>query len=160
MTFTPRATAFFSIAAPEPESRSTSSSTFAPFVMACSAWVCCVEALPCALTMLYVSPAFLKAFARNGRSAVSQRVDDCVSGRSTATWTAACLRAVLPAAVATSAASPATSAAAIATAIAFLRGTLLTYSSLVGGGGSTQGSGAGTGYGRGTAGGRVQGIGP
>jgi hypothetical protein len=40
MTFTPCDFAFAAIAAPEPESRFTSSSTFAPFVIACSACCC------------------------------------------------------------------------------------------------------------------------
>src|SRR5262245_9972857 len=67
--------------------------TLAPFVIACSAWVCWVVALPCALTMLYVRPAFLNAAARNGRSAVSQRTDDWLSGSNTATTAFACFDA-------------------------------------------------------------------
>src|SRR3954471_17715327 len=127
MTLTPFAAALFSIAAPEPESRLTSRITFAPLVIACSACVCCVCALPCALVMLYVSPAFLNAADRNGRSAVSQRTDDCVSGRSTATTAFACLLAVPPVAVATTIVSE--TAAATTTSAVDLRKKLLNVSS-------------------------------
>ena len=48
MTLTPCDLALASIAAPEPESRLTSSSTFAPFVIACSACCCCVDLSPSA----------------------------------------------------------------------------------------------------------------
>ena len=51
MVLTPLAWADFSIAAPEPESRLTSRSTLAPLVMAWSAWVAWVCALPSALVM-------------------------------------------------------------------------------------------------------------
>src|SRR4051812_48668870 len=85
MTLTPCDFAFAAIAAPEPESRFTSSSTFAPFVIACSACCCCVDLSPSAFWMVDFTPAASKAFLRNGRSTVSQRTDDLESGRSTAT---------------------------------------------------------------------------
>src|SRR3954452_9187656 len=130
MTLTPFDAALFSIAAPEPESRLTSRITFAPLVIACSACVCCVCALPCALVMLYVSPAFLNAADRNGRSAVSQRTDDCVSGRSTATTAFACLLAVPPVAVATTIVSE-TTAATTSSAVDLRKNLLNVSSSLI-----------------------------
>src|SRR5215210_512778 len=75
MTLTPCDFAFAAIAAPEPESRFTSSSTLAPFVIACSACCCWAD----------LSPSASNAFLRNGRSTVSHRVDDLESGSSTAT---------------------------------------------------------------------------
>src|SRR4051794_38961870 len=88
MTLTPRDFALASIAAPEPESRLTSSRTFAPFVMACSACCCWVDLSPWAFWMVTGTPACLNAACRSGRSAVSQRTDDFVSGSSTATLSA------------------------------------------------------------------------
>src|SRR3954447_8928823 len=85
MTLTPCDFAFAAIAAPEPESRFTSRSTFAPFVIACSACCCCVDLSPSAFWIVASTPAALKASARNGRSTVSQRTDDFESGNSTAT---------------------------------------------------------------------------
>src|SRR3954470_7278037 len=85
MTFTPCDFAFAAIAAPDPESRFTSSSTFAPFVIACSACCCWADLSPSALVIVDFTPAASNAFLRNGRSTVSQRVDDFESGRSTAT---------------------------------------------------------------------------
>src|SRR3954447_21585367 len=85
MTLTPREFALASIAAPEPESRLTSSSTLAPLVIICSACCCCVDLSPSALSMIAFTPAASNAFFRSGRSTVSQRTDDLVSGSSTPT---------------------------------------------------------------------------
>src|SRR3954468_2267366 len=85
MTLTPWDLAFAAMAAPEPESRFTSSSTFAPFVIACSACCCCVDLSPSAFEIVTGTPAASKAFFRNGRSTVSQRTDDFESGSRTAT---------------------------------------------------------------------------
>src|SRR5437588_2983014 len=73
------------IAAPLPGSRSTSRITFAPLVIACSACVRWVLGSPCALTIVWVTPAAVSALSRYGRSNCSHRTDDCVSGSSTAT---------------------------------------------------------------------------
>src|SRR3954447_14647851 len=88
MTLTPWDFALASIAAPEPESRLTSRITFAPFVIACSACCCWVDLSPWAFWIVTGTPADLNACWSNGRSAVSQRTDDFVSGRSTATLSA------------------------------------------------------------------------
>src|SRR5215211_4063023 len=88
MTFTPWDLALASIAAPEPESRLTSSRTLAPFVIACSACCCWVDLSPCAFWIVTGTPALSNAAFRSGRSAVSQRTDDLVSGSSTATLSA------------------------------------------------------------------------
>src|SRR3954464_14090538 len=96
MTFTPWDFAFASIAAPEPESRLTSSRTFAPFVMACSACCCWGDLSPGAFWMGTGPRAALNACWSNGRSAVSQRTDDFVSGSSTATLSAELLLLLLP----------------------------------------------------------------
>src|SRR3954464_15482327 len=85
MTLTPWDFAFAAIAAPDPESRLTSRSTFAPLVMACSACCCCVDLSPSAFWIVASTPAALNAWPRNGRSTVSQRTDDFESGSSTAT---------------------------------------------------------------------------
>src|SRR6187397_1549067 len=61
MTFTPREAALASMAAPEPESRFTSRSTFAPFVISCSACCCWVDLSPWALSIVTGTPADLKA---------------------------------------------------------------------------------------------------
>src|SRR4051812_10194821 len=95
MTLTPCFLALAMIAEPEPASRSTSSSTFAPFVIACSAWVRCAAGSPSALTMVASTPAFLKASPRYLRSWVSQRTDDLESGSRTATFPALALDEVL-----------------------------------------------------------------
>ena len=73
------------MAAPEPESRFTSRSTFAPFVIACSACCCCVDLSPSAFWIVTGTPAALNASLRNGRSTVSQRTDDFESGSRTPT---------------------------------------------------------------------------
>src|SRR3954471_22247433 len=88
MVFTPCDFALASIAAPEPESRLTSRITFAPLVIACSACCCWVDLSPWAFWMVAGTPAALNAAVRSGRSAVSQRTDDFVSGSSTATLSA------------------------------------------------------------------------
>src|SRR5215217_802656 len=85
MTFTPCDFAFAAIAAPEPESRLTSSRTLAPLVMACSACCCWVDLSPSAFWISFSTPAASNACFRNGRSTVSQRTDDLESGSSTAT---------------------------------------------------------------------------
>src|SRR3954454_17673053 len=85
MTFAPRACAVLMIAAPDPGSRSTSRMTLAPLVSAWSAWLRCVAGSPWALTIVWGTPAALKASSRYRRSWVSERTEDCVSGRSTAT---------------------------------------------------------------------------
>src|SRR5690349_15766893 len=95
MTFTPWDLALASIAAPEPESRLTSNRTLAPFVMACSACCCWVDLSPCAFWISTGTPAALNACCRSGRSAVSQRTDDFVSGNSTATLSAFALLLLL-----------------------------------------------------------------
>src|SRR5215210_5792420 len=85
MTLTSWDFALEAMAAPEPESRFTSRSTLAPFVIACSACCCWVALSPSAFWIVASTPASLKASARNGRSTVSQRTDDLESGSSTAT---------------------------------------------------------------------------
>src|SRR4051794_15195365 len=84
MTLTPCDLALAAIAAPEPESRLTSSSTLAPLVIACSACCCWADLSTSALVMVDFTPAASNAFFRNGRSTVSQRTDDLESGSSTA----------------------------------------------------------------------------
>src|SRR6476469_2227631 len=86
MTLTPRDLALASIAAPEPESRFTSSSTFAPFVIICSVCCCWFDLSPWAFSMVAGTPAFLNASCSSGRSKDSQRTDDWVSGSSTPTF--------------------------------------------------------------------------
>ena len=86
MTLTPRDLALDSIAAPEPESRFVSRRIFAPLVMACSACCCWADLSPCAFWISTGTPASSNAFCSRGLSAVSQRTDDFVSGRSTATF--------------------------------------------------------------------------
>src|SRR4029453_615480 len=86
MTFTPRDWALASMAAPEPESRFTSRSTFAPFVICCSACCCWVDLSPCALSIVTGTPAALKAASSSGRSNDSQRTEDFVSGSRTPTF--------------------------------------------------------------------------
>ena len=85
MTLTPCFLALAMIAEPLPLSRLTSNSTFAPLVMACSACVRWAAGSPSALTIVASTPAFLKAFSKNGRSWPSQRADDLESGSRTAT---------------------------------------------------------------------------
>src|SRR3954469_26049793 len=96
MTLTPWDFALASIAAPEPESRLTSRITFAPLVIACSACCCWVDLSPWAFWIVTGTPADLNACWSNGRSAVSQRTDDFVSGSSTATLAGELLLLLLP----------------------------------------------------------------
>src|SRR4051794_22028056 len=96
MTLTPRVAALAAIAAPEPESRFTSSSTLAPLVIACSACCCCVDLSPSAFWISDSTPAASNAFLRNGRSTVSQRTEDFESGSSTATLPAFLSPPLLP----------------------------------------------------------------
>src|SRR3954466_4347385 len=84
MTFTPWLLALAAIAAPEPESRLTSSRTLAPFVIACSACCCWVDLSPSAFWIVTGPPALSNAAFRSGRWAVPQRTDDFVSGSRTA----------------------------------------------------------------------------
>src|SRR4051794_2882634 len=85
MTLTPRDLALASMAAPEPESRLTSSRTLAPLVIICSACCCWVDLSPWALSIVASMPAALNACPSSGRSKDSQRIDDCVSGSRTPT---------------------------------------------------------------------------
>ena len=85
MTFTPRDLALAAIAAPLPLSRLTSTRTFAPLVIACSAWVCCVALSPSAFWISAGTPARSNAALNSGRSMVSQRTEDFESGSRTAT---------------------------------------------------------------------------
>src|SRR3954467_9560128 len=96
MTFTPRDLALASIAAPEPESRLTSSSTLAPLVIICSACCCCVDLSPSAFWMSASTPASANAFFRNGRSTVSQRTEDLESGSRTPTLPALAAAVAVP----------------------------------------------------------------
>src|SRR3981081_1783282 len=72
------------IAEPRPGSRSTSRRIFSPLVIACSAWVRCVDGSPWALTIVCDRPAAVNAASRYLRSNCSHRTDDWVSGSSTA----------------------------------------------------------------------------
>src|SRR3954447_11896754 len=85
MTLTPLAAAWFSIAAPEPESRLVRRMILAPLVMACSACCCWVDLSPWAFWISTGTPAALNACSSSGRSAVSHRTELLVSGSSTAT---------------------------------------------------------------------------
>src|SRR3954467_7016434 len=85
MTLTPWDFALAAIAAPEPESRFTSSSTLAPLVIACSACCCWVDLSPSAFWISFSTPAASNACLRNGRSTVSQRTDDFEPGSRRAT---------------------------------------------------------------------------
>src|SRR3954449_4838590 len=96
MTLTPRELALASIAAPEPESRLTSSSTLAPLVIICSACCCCVDLSPSAFWMSASTPASANAFFRNGRSTVSQRTEDFESGSRTPTLPALAAAVAVP----------------------------------------------------------------
>src|SRR4051794_15039950 len=83
MVATPCDAAFFSIAAPESLSRLTIASTVTPFAIIWSAMVAIAALSPLAFWMSNSTPASLKAASRFGRSCVSQRADDLVSGRMT-----------------------------------------------------------------------------
>ena len=74
------------MAAPDPVSIGSISSTEAPSVMSASACCCIVDTLPCALSILKSlddSPAASNAFVRFGASYWTYRVDVVVSGSST-----------------------------------------------------------------------------
>ena len=85
MTATPCAAAFSATAEPVPESRLTITSTETPAASMPSAMVWNLALSPLAFWMSYSTPAPLKASSRKGRSAVSQRAEDAVSGRITPT---------------------------------------------------------------------------
>src|SRR6478752_7212721 len=85
MVCTPCALAFFSMAAPDSLSRLTMARTVAPLAIMPSAMVAIAALSPLAFWMSYATPAFLNAASRLGRSWVSQRADDLVSGRITPT---------------------------------------------------------------------------
>src|SRR5919112_2897364 len=85
MVLTPCALALFSMAAPDSESRLTIARTVTPSVSIWSAMVCIRDASPWAFWIVASTPAALKAFSSCGRSALSQRADDLVSGRITPT---------------------------------------------------------------------------
>src|SRR4051794_12688797 len=72
-------------AAAEGESRLTINRTLTPSLSIWSAIVANFALSPLAFWMSDCTPAALKALARNGRSAFSQRADDWVSGRITPT---------------------------------------------------------------------------
>src|SRR6478752_8388998 len=85
MVCTPCALAFFSMAAPDSLSRLTMARTVAPLAIMPSAMVAIAALSPLAFWMSYATPAALNAASRFGRSWVSQRADDLVSGRITPT---------------------------------------------------------------------------
>src|SRR3954447_11649540 len=67
------------------ESRLTIRRTLTPSLSIWSAIVANFALSPLAFWMSDCTPAALNAWARNGRSAFSQRAEDCVSGRITPT---------------------------------------------------------------------------
>src|SRR4051794_10769433 len=71
------------MAAPEALSRLTIARTVTPPVIICWAIVCIFCASFCAFWMSNLTPAALNAFSRFGRSWLSQRGEDVVSGRMT-----------------------------------------------------------------------------
>src|SRR3954468_4157914 len=71
------------MAAPDALSRLTMARTVTPPVIICWAMVCIFWASFCAFWMSNLTPAALKAFSRFGRSALSQRGEEVVSGRIT-----------------------------------------------------------------------------
>src|SRR5438876_194644 len=83
MVATPWLAAFFSTAAPVWSSRLTIIRTFAPLVIIWSAMVWNAVLSPWAFWMSYWTPAALNAAVSAGRSAVSQRAEDLLSGRIT-----------------------------------------------------------------------------
>ena len=83
MVATPCEAAFSWIAAPDSESRLTIASTVTPSAIMPSAMVVIFSASPSAFWMSYSTPAASKAASSSGRSAVSQRTEDSVSGRMT-----------------------------------------------------------------------------
>src|SRR4051812_35451726 len=85
MVDTPCFLACCSIAAPEALSRLTIASTVTPPVIICCAMVCIFWASFWAFWMSYLTPAALKAASSFGRSWLSHRGEDVVSGRITPT---------------------------------------------------------------------------
>src|SRR3954471_16966803 len=85
MVCTPCCLACFSIAAPEALSRLTMARTVTPPVIICCAMVCIFCASFCAFWMSYLTPADLNAASSFGRSWLSHRGEDVVSGRMTPT---------------------------------------------------------------------------
>src|SRR6476661_6261464 len=86
MVDTPCFLACFSIAAPDALSRLTIASTVTPPVIICWAMVCIFCASFWAFWMSYLTPAALNADSSFGRSWLSQRGEDVVSGRMTPTF--------------------------------------------------------------------------
>src|ERR1700712_4634729 len=85
MVDTPCFLACDSIAAPEALSRLTIARTVTPPVIICWAMVCIFCASFCAFWMSYLTPAALKAASSFGRSWLSHRGEEVVSGRMTPT---------------------------------------------------------------------------
>src|SRR3954449_1813460 len=85
MVDTPCFLACCSIAAPDALSRLTIASTVTPPVIICCAMVCIFWASFWAFWMSYLTPAALKAASSFGRSWLSHRGEDVVSGRITPT---------------------------------------------------------------------------
>src|SRR4029453_15385162 len=83
MTGMPTAEAFLMTAAPVSLSRLVISRTLTPELIIPSGMVWNFALSPCAFWTSYSTPASLNAFSRNGRSAVSQRAEEAVSGRIT-----------------------------------------------------------------------------
>jgi hypothetical protein len=77
------------IAHPDPGSRLVSRITLAPLARHWSSCERCLCASPSAFTTVAVTLAFLNAAMNVGRSWVSHRTDDFVSGSSTHAWTVA-----------------------------------------------------------------------
>ena len=76
---------FFWIAIDVPVSSDVMMPTFAPLEMHCSACESCFCGSFSALTIVALTPAFLKALANAGLSNCSHRTDDFVSGKRTHT---------------------------------------------------------------------------
>src|SRR5215469_1526129 len=93
MTVTPAVLASCSMCAPVPESSGQMISTVAPWLMADCAMLTWVASLPSAFCTVRSddgSPAAANAAFRYGASNSTQRVDDVVSGRMTATLPLPC----------------------------------------------------------------------
>ena len=76
---------FFWIAIEVPVSSDVMMPTFAPLEMHCSACESCFCGSFSALTIVALTPAFLKAAAKAGLSNCSHRTEDFVSGKRTHT---------------------------------------------------------------------------
>src|SRR3954471_70391 len=83
MVATPWDLALFSTALPLPESRSTMTRTVTPSLSICSPMVWNWFLSPWAFWMSYFRPLALNAASREGRSWLSQRTEDLLSGRIT-----------------------------------------------------------------------------